>query len=54
VLDLSILLSHFFLVGQMIVKLMNVQRQQRQRLTEANQRLAMIGARIPDGSIVKT
>jgi signal transduction histidine kinase len=30
----------FFLVGQMIVKLMTVQRQQRQQLTEANQRLA--------------
>lgn len=30
----------FFLVGQMIVKLMNVQREQRQRLTEANERLA--------------
>jgi signal transduction histidine kinase len=30
----------FLLVGYMIVKLMNVQRQQRQRLREANQRLA--------------
>ena len=30
----------FLLVGQMIVKLMNVQREQRQRLSEANQRLA--------------
>jgi signal transduction histidine kinase len=30
----------FFLVGQMIVQLMNIQREQRQRLTEANQRLA--------------
>jgi signal transduction histidine kinase len=30
----------FFLVGQMIVKLMNVQREQRQRLSEANARLA--------------
>ena len=30
----------FLLVGQMIVKLMNVQREQRQRLTEANRRLA--------------
>lgn len=31
----------FFLVGQMIVKLMREQRQQRQRLTEANERLAL-------------
>jgi signal transduction histidine kinase len=30
----------FFLVGHMIVKLMTVQRQQRQQLTEANERLA--------------
>jgi signal transduction histidine kinase len=30
----------FLLVGQMIVKLMNVQRAQRQRLAEANERLA--------------
>lgn len=30
----------FFLVGYMIVKLMNVQREQRQRLSEANERLA--------------
>jgi signal transduction histidine kinase len=30
----------FFLVGHMIVKLMNVQRQQRQQLTEANKHLA--------------
>jgi len=31
----------FLLVGQMIVKLMNVQRSQRQRLSEANARLAL-------------
>src|SRR5262249_42461360 len=31
----------FLLVGQMIVKLMNVQREQRQRLSEANARLAL-------------
>jgi signal transduction histidine kinase len=31
----------FFLVGQMIVKLMSVQRSQRQRLKEANERLAL-------------
>jgi signal transduction histidine kinase len=31
----------FLLVGQMIVRLMNVQREQRQRLSEANARLAL-------------
>ena len=34
----------FFLVGQMIVKLMTGQREQRQRLTEANARLAQYAA----------
>jgi signal transduction histidine kinase len=34
----------YFLVGHMIVKLMNVQRRQRQRLTEANERLAQYAA----------
>jgi signal transduction histidine kinase len=37
---LFVQLMIFFLVGHMIVKLMSVQRQQRQQLTEANQRLA--------------